>query len=152
MPSRLDALGARLLRTRGFVRAPIWFYRHGLGWLFGRRVLMLEHTGRTSGSTRYVVLEVVDKPSADTTIVVSGFGRRAQWYRNLEANPACSVTIGRHRVRAHARFLSDEESAAVLERYQQAHPQAWKRLRGAIEHAVGHEVTGLPMVELANEV
>lgn len=145
----IDSLASRLLRTRAVVRAPIWLYRHNAGWLFGSRMLMLEHVGRRSGAARYVCLEVVERPSADEIVVVSGFGTGAQWYQNLLAEPSCRVSIGtRTRVTAQARFLSEEESAAALARYQQAHPKAWQRLRGAIETAVGHEVEGLPMVNL----
>ncbi|WP_328532342.1 nitroreductase family deazaflavin-dependent oxidoreductase [Nocardioides sp. NBC_00368] len=145
----IDSIVSRLLRTRAVVRAPIWLYRHNAGWLFGSRMLMLEHVGRRSGVARYVCLEVVERPSADEVVVVSGFGTGAQWYQNLVAEPSCRVSIGKRiSITAQARFLSEEESAAALGRYQQAHPKAWQRLRGAIETAVGHEVEGLPMVNL----
>jgi deazaflavin-dependent oxidoreductase (nitroreductase family) len=145
----IDSVVSRLLRTRAVVRAPIWLYRHNAGWLFGSRMLMLEHVGRRSGVARYVCLEVVERPSTDEIVVVSGFGTRAQWYQNLLAEPSCRVSIGaRTGVTARARFLTEEESAAALGRYQEAHPKAWQRLRGAIETAVGHEVDGLPMVNL----
>ncbi|MGY0390338.1 nitroreductase family deazaflavin-dependent oxidoreductase [Nocardioides sp. WG-D5] len=145
----IDSIVSRLLRTRAVVRAPIWLYRHNAGWLFGSRMLMLEHVGRRSRAARYVCLEVVERPSADEIVVVSGFGTGAQWYRNLLAEPSCRVSIGtRTSVKAQARFLDEDESAAALGRYRQAHPKAWQRLRGAIETAVGHEVDGLPMVNL----
>ncbi|MFT4199734.1 nitroreductase family deazaflavin-dependent oxidoreductase [Gordonia sp. (in: high G+C Gram-positive bacteria)] len=121
--SPVDDLFARLLRDRWFVRAPIGAYRHGFGWLFGTRVLMLEHTGRTSGLPRYVCLEVVARPAPDRIVVASGFGDRSQWYRNLRVTPECRVSVGRLRdVPARARMMSDEESAAVLEGYQREHP------------------------------
>ena len=145
----LGTLAGKALTSRRLVRAPIALYRHGFGRLLGQRVLMLEHTGRTSGLPRYVCLEVVDRPAADRLIIVSGFGEGSQWYRNLLVNPQCRVSIGgRSRVPATARPMSEAESADALERYARAHPGAWKRLRGAIESAVGHPVTGLPMVEL----
>lgn len=144
-----DRLFARLLQDRRFVRAPIPMYRHRFGWLFGERMLMLQHTGRNTGEPRFVCLEVVARPAPNRIVVVSGFGERAQWYRNLQADPVCRVSIGRRRdVPAHARMMTDEESADALEHYQQAHPVAWKRLRGAIEEAVGAPVATLPMVEL----
>jgi deazaflavin-dependent oxidoreductase (nitroreductase family) len=147
--SLTNALGARMLRNRRLVRAPIWLYRHRLGWLLGNRILMLEHVGRTSGLPRYVCLEVVDRPSPTTLVVVSGFGARADWYRNLAAHPECRVSTGRRRgVPTQARLMSDDEAAAALAQYQRAHPRAWDQLRGVIEHAVGHPVVGLPMVEL----
>lgn len=149
MAPSIDSVGAFLLNNRRAVRSPIWLYQHGLGWIFGSRVLMLEHVGRSSGQPRFVCLEVVSRPAPDRIIVVSGFGRKAQWYRNLLAQPHCSVSIGRRRsVAAVARFMTAEESADALGAYQREHPQAWEHLRGAIEQAVGHPVTQLPMVEL----
>lgn len=149
MDLSLSGIGARALRTRWFVRAPIWLYRHGLGWLLGSRILMLEHTGRSSGQPRYVCLEIVERPAPDRIVIVSGFGERAQWYRNLQADPNCFVSTGRmRRAPAVARLLTGPEASAALERYQHAHPRDWEMLRGAIEKAVGHPVQGLPMVEL----
>jgi deazaflavin-dependent oxidoreductase (nitroreductase family) len=140
-------LGARLLRSRRFTRAPIWLFRRGLGWIFGGRVLLLEHVGRRSGQSRYVCLESVERrPGA--VVVVSGFGERAQWYQNLRARPDCYVTVGRSRVRAHARFMPADEASATFERYALAHPRAWGQLRAVIERAVGRPIAGLPMVEL----
>ncbi len=152
MDLSLSGIGARALRTRWFVRAPIWLYRHGLGWLLGSRILMLEHTGRSSGQPRYVCLEIVERPAPDRIVIVSGFGERAQWYRNLQADPNCFVSTGRmRRAPAVARPLTGAEAADALERYQQQHPRDWEMLRGAIEKAVGHPVQGLPMVELQLE-
>lgn len=131
------------------MQAPIALYRAGLGWLLGPRILMLEHRGRNSGKRRYVCLEVVDRPARDRIVIVSGFGERAQWYRNLEAHPRCFVSTGRlRRAPATARPLSPADSARALERYQRMHPRDWELLRGAIERAVGHPVDALPMVEL----
>lgn len=91
----MTSTGARLLRTRWFVRAPIGVFRARLGFLFGGRILLLEHRGRKSGKARYVVLETVARPASDTVVVASGFGRSAQWFQNLTADPHCRVSIGR---------------------------------------------------------
>lgn len=144
-----SALAARALQNRRIVRAPIWLYRHGFGGVMGGRMVMIEHIGRTTGESRYVVLEVVEHPDGDTVIVCSGFGERAQWYRNLRAHPECHVTVGSIRRAAHADLLDDAASSEVLARYQRDHPAAWNQLRGAIEKAVGHPVQGLPMVRFA---
>lgn len=144
-----SGLAARALKTRAVVRAPITLYRHGLGWVFGRRVLMVEHTGRRSGQARFVCLEVVDRPAPERIVIISGFGERAEWYRNLLADHACFVSVGLlRRIPAQARFMTSVEASAALERYQRAHPGAWDSLRQAIEKAVGHPVGQLPMVEL----
>lgn len=54
---------------RRLARSPLWFYRRGLGSVLGDRLLMLEHRGRTSGLTRQVCLEVVDRPAPGTSRV-----------------------------------------------------------------------------------
>jgi hypothetical protein len=86
-PSLFARTGRRLLRSRRLMRAPTWVYKARAGALFGSRILMLEHIGRRSGAPRYAVLEVVDHPSHDSYVVASGFGRKAQWFRNIQANP-----------------------------------------------------------------
>jgi hypothetical protein len=65
----ITAIGARILRSRTLMRAPIWIYRARLGFLFGSRMLMLEHIGRKTGLPRQVVLEVIDHPTPDTYVV-----------------------------------------------------------------------------------
>ncbi len=54
---------------------------------------MLEHIGRKSGAPRYAVLEIVDHPAPDVYIVASGFGRKAQWFSNVQA-PVLEETLG----------------------------------------------------------
>ncbi|MFF3228091.1 nitroreductase family deazaflavin-dependent oxidoreductase [Nocardia suismassiliense] len=145
----IATLGARALQTRWLVRAPIWLYRAGLGFLLGTRALMLEHVGRKSGEKRYVVLEVVDQPGSDEYIVVSGFGPKAQWYRNIGAQPQVRISTGRLRnAPAIATPMNEDDAADALEHYIRHHPAAWKRLRSSIERATGKPVDTLPMVRL----
>lgn len=143
------ALGAKALKTRWMVRAPIGLYRAGLGFLLGPRLLMLQHRGRTTGRRRYVVLEVVEHPSSSEYVIVSGFGAESQWYRNIQADPEVRVSTGLRRdLPARATPLDPADSAKALSRYQREHPKAWERLRPAIEQAAGHPVDTLPMVLL----
>jgi deazaflavin-dependent oxidoreductase (nitroreductase family) len=147
------ARAAALLKVRWFVRAPIWLYRARLGFLFGSRLLMLEHIGRTSGQRRYVVLEVIARPAADSFVVASGFGTRAQWYRNVVANQHVRIYVGSHRpATATATLLSSEKSTAALAAYASAHPRAWRTLRPVFETTLGAEIngqaTGLPLVAI----
>jgi deazaflavin-dependent oxidoreductase (nitroreductase family) len=139
-----------MLRTRWLVRAPVLVYRAGLGFVFGRRLLMLEHVGRVSGRRRFVVLETVDHPDPATFVVVSGFGTRAQWYRNVLAHPDVRVSTGlRRAVPAAAVPLDEQEAAATLRGYASRHPRAWRRLRGVLEAALDAPVERLPMVRLS---
>ncbi|MGH3548315.1 MAG: nitroreductase family deazaflavin-dependent oxidoreductase [Pseudonocardiaceae bacterium] len=145
--------GARLLRSRRLVRAPIWLYRARLGFLFGSRLLMLEHIGRQSGARRYVVLEVIDHPTPDTYVIASGFGTRAQWFRNVQANPQVRVFVAGHApAHATARRLTPAEADTSLKAYSTRHPRAWGALKGVIETTLGAPIgdrdTELPMIGL----
>ncbi|BBX73814.1 hypothetical protein MSHI_17200 [Mycobacterium shinjukuense] len=146
-------LGARLMRSRSLMRAPIWIYKARAGGLFGSRILMLEHIGRKSGARRYAVLEVVDHPVPDTYVVASGFGRKAQWFRNIEANPRVRVYAGSHApAPATARILDQDETDRTLATYRGRHGRAWARLKPVLVETLESPIpdTGapLPMVEL----
>jgi hypothetical protein len=63
--------------SRALFRAPIYLYRLGLGWLFGKCILLLNHIGRVSGKQRQVILEVVEHDPTDGSFVVaSGWAHR----------------------------------------------------------------------------
>ncbi len=115
---------------RLMLRAPVHLYRRGLGPLLGRRFVYLAHTGRLSGTRRDVVLEVVRFDEAVPEVfVVAGWGRRADWVRNLEAAPAIEVRFGRRRW-SHPthRFLDAAEMTELLHGYRGRHPRAWAAL------------------------
>ncbi len=152
-PSLAARIGGRLLRSRRLMRAPIWIYRARAGAIFGSRILMLEHTGRKSGLPRYAVLEVVDHPARDTYVVASGFGRKAQWFRNIRANPRVRVYAGSHAPSpATARVLGKDEADRTLAAYRSRHPKAWEQFRPVLEDTLGAAITNtgtpLPLVEL----
>ena len=145
--------GAWLLRKRTLMRAPIWVYRAHLGFLFGSRMLMLEHIGRKSGARRFVVLEVVGHPTPDVYVVASGFGDRSQWFRNVIAHPSVQVSVAGHRAHAAAaRRLPAAEADAALADYAHRYPRAWVKFKGVLENTLGTAIsdrdTPLPMVEL----
>lgn len=149
----LAGLAGRLLRSRRLMRAPIWIYKARAGALFGSRILLLEHVGRKSGLPRYAALEVVDHSSPDTYVVASGFGRKAQWFRNIEANPRVRMYTGSRAPRtATARVLTTPEADRTLAAYRTRHPKAWERMRPVLERTLGVPITDtdtpLPLVEL----
>lgn len=143
-------LAASVLTTRWLVRAPIRLFRAGLGFLFGGKLLLLEHVGRVSGEKRYVVLETVAREGPDAVIIASGFGRKAQWFRNLLAHPDCRVSIGRRRhIPMRANVLEKDEADAVLAYYSAQHPKAWAELHAAIVAATGESDPEIPLVRLS---
>lgn len=142
----VDRATARLLRVRWLMRMPIPLYRASLGWLFGHRLVMVEHLGRNSGERRFVVVEVIGF-ERNRVRVASGFGRSSQWYRNIEANGVAYISIGRfRRVRARPRLLDEAQSAAALAEYAREHPAAWRHLHAAMDVLQGGEAD-IPVVE-----
>ncbi|HEX2570481.1 MAG TPA: nitroreductase family deazaflavin-dependent oxidoreductase [Polyangia bacterium] len=114
---------------RAFLRAPIWLYRHGLGWILGERFLLLTHIGRKTGRPRQAVLEVVHHDAAsDTYFILSGWGHRSDWLLNVEKTPEVSIDIGRRHLDARAERIAPAEAAGVLGRYMRRYPRAFRQL------------------------
>ncbi|RME81456.1 MAG: nitroreductase family deazaflavin-dependent oxidoreductase [Caldilineae bacterium] len=120
-------------------RAPIWLYRLGLGGLLGRRFLLLTHTGRKTGLPRQAVVEIADyDETTNTYTIASGFGRRSDWYRNLQKTPQATIQVGNRKMSVLAELLSPEESGEAMVRYARRHPAAARSLA----RVLGLEVDG----------
>jgi len=85
-------------------------YAAGLGWIVGWLILLLEHTGRKSGK-QYATPLQYEKVAGDYYIG-AGRGQKADWFRNLQAYPHVSVSVGRKRFTALAEPVSDPERVA----------------------------------------
>jgi deazaflavin-dependent oxidoreductase (nitroreductase family) len=103
--------------------APIPLYRARLGFLFGHRFVMLCHTGRQSGETRRTILEVVVN-DPDAVYVAAGWGAKAQWLKNVKADPDVVFYLGSKRFPTRAVIIDVEEASLVMNRYAEAHPRA----------------------------
>ncbi|MFE6233826.1 nitroreductase family deazaflavin-dependent oxidoreductase [Cellulosimicrobium sp. NPDC057862] len=126
-------VASRLLHTRWLVRTPVALFRSGLGLLLGGRLLMLGHRGRTTGETRYAVLEVSARPDPRTWVVVAGLGPRSQWYRNVVADPRVLLWVGARRgVRGRSRTLAPADGARFLREYAAAHARSWEVLEPVV--------------------
>lgn len=124
---RLERAGSPTGWRRALFRAPIPLYRARLGFLFGKRFTMLEHVGRNSGETRRTVLEVVVN-DPDAIYVAAGWGEKAQWLKNIRANPEVVFHLGSRRYVSRAELVSRTEAAEVMGRYAGAHPVALRNL------------------------
>ncbi|HLZ72607.1 MAG TPA: nitroreductase family deazaflavin-dependent oxidoreductase [Dehalococcoidia bacterium] len=103
---------------RWALRLPSTHYRLQLGWLLGHRFLLLTHRGRRTGRAHQTVLEFVcHKRRTDEYIVAAGWGGRVGRYRNLLANPALAIRIGRRHFTPVQRFLTTAEVQAILRGY-----------------------------------
>lgn len=139
MPEKIR--DARLPRgfTRALYRLPIWLYHVHLGWLLGKRCLLLTHTGRKSGLARQTVLEVLEYEKASgTCYVCAGWGEKSDWVLTVTKTPEVTITIGRRQFNACARRLSAEETEQKILAYARRYPIA----RRALPHMLGYRVDG----------
>jgi deazaflavin-dependent oxidoreductase (nitroreductase family) len=126
-----------LLRL-GF-RIPVYFYRLGLGWLFGERLVMMNHLGRKTGSLHRTVVEVIERdPQTGGVTVVAGYGAQTQWYQNLKAHPETTIQIGRHRMPVVAEFVAADAGEDIMSRYVNRH----RKLAGELFAMVGYSWDG----------
>lgn len=122
-----------------FFRAPIKLYDIGLGWMLGKRFLLLNHIGRKSGLPRRAVVEVVDYDAAtDTYFIASGYGKKSQWYKNIIAHPEITIQVGRRKLAVTAVPLSPDDSGEKMVQYAKRNPIAAKN----ITRFVGYEIDG----------
>jgi beta-exotoxin I transport system ATP-binding protein len=121
-------------------RMPIFAYRSGMGWLFGDRLMLLDHTGRVSGKRRQTVLEVVSHdPAHDSFVVASGWGPTAAWYRNVIRTPDVTIQVGRRRIPATAVPLPEDAGAEIFTEYAARHRITAKHL---LPRLMGYAVDG----------
>ena len=114
-----------------FWRAPIFFYRAGLGWMLGKRFLLLNHIGRKSGLPRQAVLEVIHHTD-DAYFVASGFGEKSHWFQNILHTPDVNIQVGRRKMAAHAERLPSPKAKEILQTYAEKHPAALRELMKVI--------------------
>jgi deazaflavin-dependent oxidoreductase (nitroreductase family) len=125
--------------SRTLFRLPIQLYRMKLGFLLGRRFMLIHHVGRVSGKRRQVVVEVVNHDAVDGGYVAaSGFGPGAAWYRNLRQTPDTTIQVGRRTIPVTATFPSSQEGAELMAGYGERH----RRTAKALSRLMGYSVDG----------
>ena len=109
---------------------PSWCYRRGWGWMLGSRFLALTHRGRNSGQEFRTVLETMsfDEVTGES-IVASAYGSDADWYRNIQKEPAARIVTGRMDYAPEQRFLTDHEAREAADRFCREHPFEAKLVR-----------------------
>jgi len=110
-------------------RLPLPLYRRGWGWLLGHTFLLLVHAGRKTGKPYSTVAMVLSyDPQTHEAVICSAWGKDTDWIRNIRARPALQVQIGRESFTPDHRFLSEDESLAVVADFQRRHPQRLRLL------------------------
>jgi deazaflavin-dependent oxidoreductase (nitroreductase family) len=114
-------------------RLPLPLYRRGWGWLLGDTFLLVVHAGRKTGKPYSTVAMVVSHdPRTHEAVICSAWGKDTDWIRNIRAHPALGVQIGRYSFTPGQRFLSEDESMAVLAEFQRRHPYRTRLLASVL--------------------
>ena len=123
---------------RRLFRVPVYLYRWNCGWLLGHRFLLRIHIGRRTGLRRHTVLEVMEyRKAGSEAVVMSAFGRDADWLRNIEAMPGAEVVIGSQRFVAAHRFLDEEEAMGVINGYERRNWPIAPIIRAVLSRLLG---------------
>lgn len=118
----------------------------------GKRMLLLEHIGRKSGKKRRAVLEIIrHDPTVGVFYVVSGFGKRSDWIRNVQVNPDVRIYVGSKSIPAIAALLNQERTAAEILDYAERNPKLIKVLA---DRLLGYKLddTKEDLLELASNL
>src|SRR5512133_1963474 len=98
-----------------FMKMPLILYRLGLGWMLGKRFMLLTHVGRRSGKIYRSVLAVLRFDEKTREILAVSPWSGSNWYRNIQATPALEVETGGVRYASLTqRSLSSEEIAGAF--------------------------------------
>lgn len=120
-------------------RIPVYFYRIGLGWLFGKKFVLINHVGRKSGKPYQSVVEVIEREKGtDNIIVVAGYGEQTQWYKNLKNQPKTTVQLGSRELSVSVVLISPEDGGDIIARYMDRHG----KLTGQLFSMIGYEWDG----------
>ena len=104
-------------------RLPLLLYRAGWGWLLGRTFVLVVHAGRKTGQPHCMTAMVLGYDLAASEVVIcSAWGATTDWVRNIQARPALRVQIGRSAFVPEQRFLTEDESFAVVADFVRRHP------------------------------
>ena len=67
-------------------------------------------------------MALIYDPDSREAVVCSAWGSNTEWIRNLRAHPALQIQIGRDSYAPKQRFLSEDESVAVVVAFRRRHP------------------------------
>jgi deazaflavin-dependent oxidoreductase (nitroreductase family) len=111
-------------------KIPVLYYKLGLGWMLGKRFLLLTTTGRRTGNLRYTPLEFEYNPQQDWYRIAPGWGGNTDWYKNILHNPHVAVQVGNRKLNAVAESVPAEEAAEFMLKTSRRHPsmdKVWNR-------------------------
>jgi deazaflavin-dependent oxidoreductase (nitroreductase family) len=119
-----DKQPSRLLKF--LFKVPVWLHKMGLGgWerLVGAQWMLITTKGRKTGKLRHTMVDVMDYDKAsDTYYIEAAYGARADWYKNIQANPIFEAKVGRRKFNARAGALTTEGASEMLVQFYRSKP------------------------------
>jgi deazaflavin-dependent oxidoreductase (nitroreductase family) len=114
----------RLLKF--FFKVPVWVHKMGFGgWerLVGAQWMLITTKGRKTGKPRDTMVDVMDyDKTSDTYYIEAAYGARADWYKNIQANPVFEAKVGRRKFKARAGALTTEGASEMLVQFYRSKP------------------------------
>jgi deazaflavin-dependent oxidoreductase (nitroreductase family) len=109
-----------------FFKFPLLLHKMGLGgWerLIGTEWMRITTTGRKTGKRRESLVDVMDYDKAtDTYYIEAAYGARADWFKNIKANPVFEAQVGRRKFKAQAQELNAADTGEMLVRFFRRKP------------------------------
>lgn len=109
-----------------FFKVPVILHKIGLsGWerLIGAQWMLITHIGRKSGKRYDSMVDVMDYDKAsDTYYIEAAYGARADWYKNIQANPVFEAKVRRRKFKARAGALTTEGASEMLVQFYRNKP------------------------------
>ncbi len=102
-------------------KSPLVLWRMGLGPIMGSIFSLITVTGRKSGKPRHFLTEYYR--DGDRLYVACAYGEKAQWYKNLMADPRATVQTWMGTERMKATLVTDgDEILKVVEGFRPRDP------------------------------
>jgi deazaflavin-dependent oxidoreductase (nitroreductase family) len=111
-PTGLMAYPARGSVNRLIYKAPLIFWRMGLGPVLGQAMLILTTWGRKSHWPRHTALSYIILNGI--VYLAPGWPEQSDWYKNLQADPHVTVQLGEGYFYATARRVTEEAEFAAV--------------------------------------
>lgn len=127
--------------VRRALRSPLLFYRLGLGDLLSAaHIMVLTTRGRRSGQPRFTPIEF--RRHGSKIYLISGWGRRPDWYQNLVVDPLATVQVGREAYSALADPVTDPaEALRAITLFRRVAPGRYDAVLGRLVEGEMNAVT-----------
>lgn len=127
---------------------PLTAHRLGLGDLLNSlRLLILTTRGRKSGHARHVAVEY--RRHGSKIYVISGWGERPDWYKNLLTDPLVTIQLGGQTLSALADKVTDPaEALRAVNLFRRDAPSRYDAVLGRL---VDNEVSGMKLPDVSHQ-